>query len=83
MRLVYFASVRERIGRGSEERAVPASVVNVADLLDWLRGEGDEYSAALGPQAAVRVALDRVHALPATLLGSATEAAFFPPMTGG
>ncbi len=83
MKLLYFAAVRERIGRGSEEADLPASVTTVDGLLAWLRDRGEPYAHALAPEAAVRVALDRRHASPGTPIGTAGEAAFFPPMTGG
>ncbi len=46
-RLVYFAWVRERIGKAEEEIALPASVVSVADLLNHLKTMGEEYETAL------------------------------------
>ena len=47
MRLVYFAWVRERIGKESEEVSLPADVVTVRDLLTWLKTRGPEYEIAL------------------------------------
>lgn len=83
MRLLYFAAVRERIGRGSEEADLPPSVTTVDDLIAWLRQRGDEYASALADGAAIRVALNHRHAPSGTLISGASEAAFFPPMTGG
>ena len=83
MKLLYFAWVRERIGRGEETLAVPAELETVADLVGWLRTRGPEYEAALAEAQAVRVALDKVHAAPGASIRGATEAALFPPMTGG
>ena len=36
MKLVYFAWVRERIGKPEEEVALPPAVTTVADLVRWL-----------------------------------------------
>ncbi|MGD9739491.1 MAG: MoaD/ThiS family protein [Bauldia sp.] len=83
MRFRYFAAVREGIGIGEEEIAIPGDVVTVADLVTWLRTRGPRYEFALGEGTGVRVALDRVHARPEKPLGGAQEAALFPPMTGG
>ena len=47
-RLVYFAWVRERIGKGEEEIDLPASVVTVGDLLNHLKTLGEEYEIASG-----------------------------------
>ena len=83
MKLVYFAWVRERIGRTEEEFDPPNGVATVGDLVDWLKGRGPEYEHALGEPRAIRVALDRVHADRATPIAGAREVALFPPMTGG
>jgi molybdopterin synthase sulfur carrier subunit len=83
MRLLYFASVRERIGRPEEELSPPASVGTVGELMDWLRGQGPEYAAALDAGLKVRAAVDRLHVKPESSVRGAREIAFFPPMTGG
>jgi molybdopterin synthase sulfur carrier subunit len=83
MRLVYFAWVRERIGRPDEEVELPTDVATVADLVSWLKGRGEEYAYAFEADGVVRAALDHVHVKPDTLLLGAREVAFFPPMTGG
>lgn len=83
MKAIYFAWVRERIGKADEEIAPPAEVRTVGELVDWLAGRGEEYAHAFENPKLIRVALDRVHAKPEAPLGAAREAAFFPPMTGG
>ncbi len=81
--VLYFAWVRERIGRGREVIALPMSVTTVAELVAWLRARGPEYEAAFAKPDIVRAALDQSHVKPSTPLGSAREIAFFPPVTGG
>jgi molybdopterin synthase sulfur carrier subunit len=83
VKLVYFAWVRERIGRNGEEVALPDSVATAGDLLAWLKLRGPEYEHALAEPRAIRVAIDHVHARPETALAGAKEVALFPPMTGG
>ncbi|ACA17093.1 molybdopterin converting factor, subunit 1 [Methylobacterium sp. 4-46] len=83
MKLVYFAWVRERIGRPEESVEPPGSVATVADLVAWLKTRGEEYAYAFENEGVVRAAIDRVHARPETPLAGAREIAFFPPMTGG
>jgi sulfur-carrier protein len=83
IRLVYFAWVRERVGRPEEERTVPANVHTVADLISWLSAEGENYAHAFENAPLIRAALDRMHVSHDTPLGEAREIAFFPPMTGG
>lgn len=83
MKVLYFAWVRERIGREAEEIEVPEGVATVAELAAHLAGRGDGYAHAFENPRIVRAALDRRHARPDTPLGAAREIAFFPPMTGG
>ncbi|WP_375410810.1 molybdopterin converting factor subunit 1 [uncultured Methylobacterium sp.] len=83
MKLVYFAWVRERIGKADETVDLPADVTTVADLVAWQRGRGEEYAYAFEDTGVVRAAIDKVHAKPEAAIAGATEIAFFPPMTGG
>jgi len=83
MKLVYFAWVRERVGKAEEEASPPPSVKTVAELVAWLKGRGEEYAYAFENPGVIRAAIDRVHVKPHTALGGANEIAFFPPMTGG
>jgi sulfur-carrier protein len=83
VKVLYFAWVRERIGLTEEEVEPPASVTTTAELVAWLKTRGPEYEHALAEPAAVRVALDRVHAANDASIAGASEVAIFPPMTGG
>lgn len=83
MKILYFAWIRERVGKAEEEIVPPASVQTVSDLVQWLKSRGEEYAYAFENQKVVRAALDRVHVRPETKIGGAREIALFPPMTGG
>ena len=82
-KLIYFAWVRERIGKAEEEVALPASVSTVSELVGWLAKRGDEYAHAFENPKVIRAAIDRRHVRPDSAIGGAREIAFFPPMTGG
>ena len=82
-RLVYFAWVRERIGKSEEEIDLPASVVTVSDLLNHLKTLGEEYETALQYENVIRVALDQEHVEHDEPIGTPREIGIFPPMTGG
>ena len=83
VKLVYFAWVRERIGKPEEEVELPPGIATVADLVGWLKTRGEEYDYAFENEGVVRAAIDKVHARPDAPLAGAREIAFFPPMTGG
>jgi len=83
MKAVYFAWVRERIGKTEEEITLPADARTVGDVLNWLITRGEEYAYAFENPKVIRIALDRTHVKHDAPLGDAREIAFFPPMTGG
>jgi len=83
MKVLYFAWIRERIGKSEEEIQPPASVATVGELMEWLKGRGEEYAHAFDNPIIVRTAMDKVHVQAATRISGAAEIAFFPPMTGG
>lgn len=83
VKIVYFAWVRERIGKAEEVLDIPAGIETVADLVGWLRSRGPEYTAAFARPEVVRAALDHSHVKPAASIIGAREIAFFPPVTGG
>jgi molybdopterin synthase sulfur carrier subunit len=83
MKLLYFAWVRERVGKPEEEIDPPAAVRTVGDLVNWLKQRGEEYAYAFENAQVIRAAIDRTHVKPDAQIAGAREIAFFPPMTGG
>ena len=83
MKAVYFAWVRERIGKAEEEIDPPAEVRTVGELIGWLTSRGEEYAHAFEKAAVIRAAIDRSHVKHGAAIAGAREIAFFPPMTGG
>jgi molybdopterin synthase sulfur carrier subunit len=83
VKLLYFAWVRERVGKPEEEIDVPPGVATVADLIAWLSRRSDEYAHAFENPKVIRAAVDRAHVKSDTAIAGAREIAFFPPMTGG
>jgi sulfur-carrier protein len=83
MKVLYFAWIRERIGKPEEDIELPTSVATVGELMHWLKSRGEEYARAFDNPKIVRAAIDKVHAEPAANIAEAREIAFFPPMTGG
>ena len=83
MKLLYFAWLRTKIGTGSEEIEPPEGVVDVAGLLDWLKGRGDGYADALADRSLVRVAVNQEYVTLDHPVAPGDEIALFPPVTGG
>ena len=83
MKAVYFAWVRERIGKSEEEIAPPADIATVGELIAWLSARGEGYAHAFEKAPVIRAAIDRAHVRHDATIAGAKEIAFFPPMTGG
>ena len=83
VRILYFAYLRERAGRASEDVTPPADVATVAHLMDWLAAAGDGRERAFADRALIRVAVNREHDKMDHPIKAGDEVAFFPPVTGG
>ena len=83
MKLLYFAWVRQKIGKSEENLSLPAAVSTLRDLAQHLRGLGPGYADVFGDLTRLRAAANREHIGFDTPVGPDDEIAFFPPMTGG
>ncbi len=83
LRLLYFAWLRERVGRAEEQVALPDGVATVGALRAWLCSRGPGFAAALAPDLPVRCAVNQDFAGPDAPVAPGDEVAFFPPVTGG
>lgn len=81
--VLYFARLREAVGRASDEVEVPADVTTVGALRRWLCARGEPYASAFRDLPRVRAALDQSMAGDDAPLRDGAEVAFFPPVTGG
>ena len=79
--LLYFAWVRERIGKANE--TVETSAETVSDLVKELSEREPRYALAFSDLSSLRVAVDQELLDFDASLEGAREVAFFPPMTGG
>lgn len=83
VRLLYFAWVREAIGKDGETVDPPADVADVAGLIAWLATRGGGYAEAFAEPVRLRAAVDQAFAPLDTSIAGADEIALFPPVTGG
>ena len=81
--LLYFASLRERVGRSREQIPLPPGTPTVETLVEHLRARDERWTEAFGPGRTWRVAVNQRMADPATPVKPGDEIAFFPPVTGG
>ena len=85
IRILYFASLRERLGIGMEEMHLEPGgrPTTVADVAARLRDRGGAWAEALAEHRTVLAAVNQEMARPATQVKDGDELAFFPPVTGG
>jgi len=83
VKLLYFAWVRQKIGVGEETLTLPAGVVTLSGLAEFLAARGGGYGDVFGDTTRLRAAVNQTHAGFDAMLRDSDEVAFFPPMTGG
>jgi Molybdopterin converting factor, small subunit len=83
MKILYFAWLRERLNRASDEVAPPPEVETLADLVAWLRARDAALDLAMENPAIFKLARDARIVPWDTPLAGAAVVAILPPMTGG
>ena len=83
VKILYFARLREVLGKAEEDLVIPDGVGTIGDLAAFLRTRGDDWATELGVGKAVRVAVNQDMADADTPVSGGEEIAFFPPVTGG
>jgi molybdopterin synthase sulfur carrier subunit len=81
--LLYFAWLRQKIGRSEEQLDLPDGVTTVGALAEHLASRGEGYAQAFGDAARLRAAVNREHVPFDAPVADGDEVAFFPPVTGG
>ena len=80
LKILYFANLREQLGKSSEEVELPASVKTAGALREHLIARGN---AALSGKKLLRIAVNQEMVNAAAPIKPGDEVAFFPPVTGG
>ena len=83
MNILYFAWVRQKVGRSEETIELTPELRTVRDLAVFLAARGGGYAEAFSEMARLRAAVNQVHAELDVVLVAGDEVAFFPPVTGG
>ena len=83
LKVLYFASLREKVGKDAEEIEFPAGVATVAALRSYLRGRGGVYENSFSEKILLRAAVNQDMVQPTAAVKAGDEIAFFPPVTGG
>ena len=81
IRVLYFASLRERLGRADE--ALQDHPQSLADLRARLAARGGVWGEVFADGQAVLAAVNQEMAADPQALRDGDEVGFFPPVTGG
>jgi len=81
--VLYFARLRETLGKSSEQIALPSSVHDLEGLRALLVARGGSWEQELSPSKPVRAAVNQAMAVGDMPISDGDEVAFFPPVTGG
>ena len=83
IKILYFASVRERLDKSEETMELPASINTVAQLVALLAAKNPEFRQLNEGGQPLLVSVNQTVADSSASLTANDEVAFFPPMTGG
>jgi molybdopterin synthase sulfur carrier subunit len=83
IQLLYFASLREDLGVGSEQIELPDDVQDLAALSAFLGERGGDWSRAFNSGRPLMMAVNQSAASADSAVRDGDEVAFFPPVTGG
>ena len=81
MKILYFAWLKNKIGKNSDELNMDFDSVN--DLVNHLISQGDNYKTAFNDMAVIKVSINCEFADLTAPVKVGDEVAFFPPITGG
>lgn len=83
VKILYFASLREQLGKGAEEFELPEGIATLGSLRAQLVARGAAWEAALGAGRLVCMAVNQDMVQGDAAIEAGDEIAFFPPVTGG
>ena len=81
-KLLFFASLRERLGCDSEQLDLPPDICTISELKSLLTLRGDHWAEAFN-SSSLLVSVDQQMANAQSIINNDAEIAFFPPVTGG
>jgi molybdopterin synthase sulfur carrier subunit len=82
VKILYFAALREVLGRPAEEFELLPGISSAGELRAHLAKRGPPWMA-LESMKNLRVAVNQTMAAAETAVADGDEVAFFPPVTGG
>ena len=83
IKVVFFASLRDAVGTGSEMLELSGDEASVAQVREALVAKGEAWAHAFRNLKRIRAAVNQEFAADDAVVREGDEVAFFPPVTGG
>lgn len=83
MKILYFAWLRERLGKSQESFEKPSEMTTVEELIDFLKQKDNVHGDIFSKCSQIQVAVNQEIVSKQHAINDNDEIAFFPPITGG
>ncbi|WP_456412841.1 molybdopterin converting factor subunit 1 [Thiolapillus sp.] len=83
IRVLYFASLRDRLGSSGEELELSENTRDISALKALLAQRGERWAAVFAEDELLLAAVNQEMAQADTPINDGDEIGFFPPVTGG
>jgi molybdopterin synthase sulfur carrier subunit len=83
MKIQYYAWMKDEVGIAEEELDLPAEIVTVGQLINWLSGRSPRHHKAFEFIEAIKVVINRENAGNDYPVKNDDEVIFMPPVAGG
>jgi molybdopterin synthase sulfur carrier subunit len=81
--ILYFARIKEAVNYSTEDVDLPAEVLTITALKNYLSLRGDTWASLFNGKQVVRAAINHALVDDLAVIQAGDEVAFFPPVTGG
>ena len=83
MKVLYFAWIKDKLGKSHEEIKVNDNIKTINDLIKLLKQTNENYNDVFKDTSSIKVSINMETAKFEDTIHDNDEVAFFPPMTGG
>lgn len=83
MKILYFASVRQKLDLSEESLTLPEETCTLAGLMALLAARQGAWQEVFSAPGHLKAAVNQTYAGATTPVCDSDEVAFFPPVTGG
>ena len=83
IKVLYFARLKEAVNYSTEDIDLPADVLTITALKNYLSMRGEIWANLFNGKQVVRAAINHALVDDLALIQAGDEVAFFPPVTGG